>query len=147
MPSYQAYTIRGLAANGYIRVRAITAMFWCAGESSEVPIKHIETSSLDRFQPGLGTTLELLQIQAIKPVPLDSCQHENRTNLSETRQRAGETLLTISVNAQTHLYVLVSIGHPLYIGVLEQSRAKFSVSLGKYALGLKRALLASKPDL
>lgn len=87
VPSSQAYRIRGLAANGYIHAGAITAMFWCAGESSEVSIKHVETSILDRFQPGLGTTLELLQIQAIKPLPLDSCQHENRTNLSETRDQ------------------------------------------------------------
>lgn len=87
VPSSQAYRIRGLAANGYIHAGAITAMFWCAGESSEVSIKHVETSILDRFQPGLGTTLELVQIQAIKPLPLDSCQHENRTNLSETRDQ------------------------------------------------------------
>lgn len=81
----RAYTIRGLAVNDYFRTHATTTGFRCVGESSEVPIKHAMTLSLDRFQPGLGPTFELLQIQAIKPAHFDSWQHENLTNLSETR--------------------------------------------------------------
>lgn len=87
MPSSNGYTIRGGVVNKYIYMHSTPTRFWCNRGSLEVFIKHVRSLplSLDRFQPGLGTTLELLQIQAIRPVPFDSCQHENATNLSETR--------------------------------------------------------------